>query len=88
MQRELEGTGVRATIVRPGPTATEMGTGWDPAGVPRVLEGFKRWGFLRHAGLLRPAQVARAIVDVVSMPPGSHITLVEVQPQAPIEGGS
>jgi NADP-dependent 3-hydroxy acid dehydrogenase YdfG len=88
MQRELEGTGVRATIVRPGPTATEMGTQWDPAGVPGVLEGFKRWGFLRHAGLLRPAQVARAIVDVVSMPRGSHITLVEVQPQAPIEGGS
>ncbi len=88
MQRELEGTGVRATIVRPGPTATEMGTRWDPAGVPGVLEGFKRWGFLRHAGLLRPAQVARAIVDVVSMPRGSHVTLVEVQPQAPIEGGS
>ena len=88
MQRELEGTGVRATIVRPGPTATEMGTRWDPAGVPGVLEGFKRWGFLRHAGLLRPAQVARAIVDVVSMPRGSHITIVEVQPQAPIEGGS
>lgn len=88
MQRELEGTGVRATIVRPGPTATEMGTRWDPAGVPGVLEGFKRWGFLRHAGLLRPAQVARAIVDVVSMPRGSHITVVEVQPQAPIEGGS
>jgi NADP-dependent 3-hydroxy acid dehydrogenase YdfG len=87
MQRELEGTGVRATIVRPGPTATEMGTRWDPAGVPGVLEGFKRWGFLRHAGLLRPAQVARAIVDVVSMPRGSHITLIEVQPQAPIEGG-
>ena len=88
MQRELEGTGVRATVVRPGPTATEMGTNWDPAGVPGVLEGFKRWGFLRHAGLLRPAQVARAIVDAVSMPRGSHITLVEVQPQAPIEGGS
>ena len=47
MQRELEGTGVRATIVRPGPTATEMGTNWDPAGVPGVLEGFKRWGLLR-----------------------------------------
>jgi NADP-dependent 3-hydroxy acid dehydrogenase YdfG len=84
MQRELEGTGVRASIVRPGPTLTEMGSSWDPAGIGGVLEGFKRWGMLRHEGLLRPSQVARVIVDVVSMPRGSHVTLVEVQPEAPV----
>ena len=83
MQRELEGTGVRASIVRPGPTLTEMGSGWDPSGVAGVVEGFKRWGMLRHEGLLRPAQVARVIVDLVSMPRGSHVTMVEVQPEAP-----
>ena len=30
LQMELEGTGVRATIVRPGPTLTGMGMDWDP----------------------------------------------------------
>jgi NADP-dependent 3-hydroxy acid dehydrogenase YdfG len=88
MQRELEGTGVRASIVRPGPTLTEMGWSWDPTRAQELVEGYKRWGLLRHGGLLRPEQVARAVVDVVSMPRGSHITLVEVQPEAPIEGES
>jgi NADP-dependent 3-hydroxy acid dehydrogenase YdfG len=88
MQRELEGTGVRASIVRPGPTLTEMGSHWDPARVGDVVGGFQRWGLLRHGGLLRPEQVARVVVDVVTMPRGSHVTLVEVQPEAPTEGGS
>ena len=32
MQMELEGTGVRVSVVRPGPTWSEMGTDWDDAG--------------------------------------------------------
>jgi hypothetical protein len=54
-----------------------------------LMKGFKRWGLMRHLGLLRPADVARVVVDVVSMPPGSHITAVDVQPEAPVdtEGG-
>ena len=86
MQRELEGTGVRASIVRPGPTLTEMGSRWDPAAVPGIVESFQHWGLMRHGGLLRPAQVARVVLDVISMPRGSHVTLVEVQPEAPTEG--
>ena len=86
MQRELEGTGVRASIVRPGPTLTEMGWKWDQNEAAELVSGFKRWGLLHHAGLLRPEQVARVVVDVVSMPRGSHVTLVEVQPEAPTEG--
>lgn len=83
MQRELEGTGVRISIVKPGPTLTEMGSHWDPALVPGMLRAFKYWGTLRHGGLLKPEQVGRAIVDVISMPRGSHITHVEIQPEAP-----
>ena len=86
MQRELEGTGVRASIVRPGPTLTEMGWKWDQTHAAELVTGFKKWGLLHHAGLLRPEQVARVVVDVVSMPRGSHVTLVEVQPEAPTEG--
>ena len=30
MQMELEGTGVRVSVVRPGPTMTGMGMSWEP----------------------------------------------------------
>lgn len=86
MRRELEGTGVRASIVRPGPTLTEMGWKWDQMQAAELVAGFQKWGLLHHGGLLRPEQVARVVVDVVSMPRGSHVTLVEVQPEAPTEG--
>lgn len=86
MQRELEGTGVRGSIVRPGPTLTEMGWKWDQTRAAELVAGFKKWGLLHHEGLLRPEQVARVIVDVVSMPRGSHVTLVEVHPEAPTQG--
>jgi len=88
MQRELEGTGVRASIVRPGPTLSEMGWTWDPQRAQQLVDGYKHWGLLRHGGLLRPEQVARVVVDIVSMPRGSHVTLAEVQPEAPTEGES
>ena len=38
MQMELEGTGVRASVVRPGPTWSEMGSDWDDAGRRRCAE--------------------------------------------------
>src|SRR3546814_5004744 len=37
MQMELEGTGVRVGIVRPGPSATEQGNAWPPEVVDEVL---------------------------------------------------
>lgn len=92
LQMELEGTGVRVSVVRPGPTASEMGGTWDPDAIPGVLEEWGRWGLARHDSFLRPAQVASVIAHVVAMPRGSNIALVEVQPEAPgpydLEGGS
>ncbi len=38
LQMELEGTGVRAGVVRPGPTWSEMGDDWDPDDAAFVLE--------------------------------------------------
>ena len=35
LQMELEGTGVRASIVQPGQTLSEMGSDWDPGPPPR-----------------------------------------------------
>jgi NADP-dependent 3-hydroxy acid dehydrogenase YdfG len=85
LQMELEGTGVRATIVRPGQTLTEMGSDWDQEATTEVLEAWIHWGVARHSSFLRPHAVASAIVSAVSMPRGAHLALIEVQPEAPAE---
>lgn len=86
MQMELEGTGVRVGIVRPGPSNTEQGSAWDPAIVDDLMAEWERWGLMRHPGVLRGQDVARAVVAVVSTPRGTHLTLVEVEPEAPAGG--
>ncbi|GAA0576549.1 SDR family oxidoreductase [Actinomadura livida] len=85
MQMELEGTGVRASIVRPGPTATGMGMTWDAETTGAVLEDWVKWGHARHPYFLRPSDVAAAVAAVVATPRGAHLRLVEVQPEAPLE---
>jgi NADP-dependent 3-hydroxy acid dehydrogenase YdfG len=84
LQLELEGTGVRATIVQPGQTLTAMGTDWDPDAATEVLNQWIRYGVARHSHFLRPADVAAAVLAAVSTPPGTHIPLIEVQPEAPL----
>jgi len=88
MQMELEGTGVRVGIVRPGPSTTEQGATWGPDVVGEVLADWGRWGIMRHPGYLRPLDVARAVLAVVSTPRGTHLTLVEVEPEAPAGGSA
>ena len=88
MQRELEGTGVRVGIVRPSHTLTEMATTWSTDAIREVISESKRWGLMRHRGLLRPEDLARVITHVVTMPRGASISAVDVHPEAPIEGGS
>ena len=86
MQMELEGTGVRVSIVRPGPSTTEQGTTWSEATINEVIADWERWGVVRHPGALRGQDVARVIHTVVSTPRGTHLTLVEVEPEAPVGG--
>ncbi len=85
MRMELEGTGVRVGIVRPGPSATEQGTTWSESDVNRVVAAWDHWGLLRHSGALRATDVAATVSMMVSVPRGTHITLLEVQPQAPLD---
>jgi len=85
MRMELEGTGIRASLVRPGPTQTGMGLTSPAERVGPMLEAWQEWGFARHPYFLRPAQLADAVVAVVSAPRGAHLVLVEVQPEAPIK---
>jgi NAD(P)-dependent dehydrogenase (short-subunit alcohol dehydrogenase family) len=83
LQMELEGTGVRAVIVRPGPTLTSMGMDWDPDVTDEVLKEWTRWGLARHSAFLPPEAVALAIAHAVATPRGTHLSIVEVQPEAP-----
>jgi NADP-dependent 3-hydroxy acid dehydrogenase YdfG len=85
LQMELEGTGVRASIVRPGPTWSEMGSDWGDDEAAFVLTQWVRFGLARHPHFLKPAAIADAITTVVSAPRGVHLNLVEVSPEAPVE---
>ncbi|SDD01931.1 SDR family oxidoreductase [Rhodococcus tukisamuensis] len=84
MRMELEGTGIRASVVRPGPTFTGMGMDSTPEILAPVAELWTKWGFARHGYFLRASDMASAVVAVVTAPRGAHLVLVEVQPEAPL----
>lgn len=85
VQMELEGTGVRASIVRPGPTVSEISASWDPDETMRVVTAGQHFGQLRHWGVLRPPAVAATVAQVVCAPRGTHMALTKVNPEAPIK---
>jgi NAD(P)-dependent dehydrogenase (short-subunit alcohol dehydrogenase family) len=80
---ELEGTGVRSTIVRVGPTLTEFGARFEPGRLQTALAAWKHWGVQRSLRWMKPESVARAIAQVLA-PPGAeaHVDLVEIMPLA------
>jgi NADP-dependent 3-hydroxy acid dehydrogenase YdfG len=84
LQMELEGTGVRASIVQPGQTLSEMGSDWEGEATTEILQQWMRWGLARHSHFLDAAAVAAAVVAVVDAPVGTHLTMIEVQPEAPV----
>ena len=84
LQMELEGSGVRASILRPGPTATEISTGWEMDDAVEVVKAGKKFGSLRHYGWLHPNAIAQTVAHVVGAPRGTHLSLVHVTPEAPI----
>lgn len=84
--QELEGTGIRSLVVRPGNTlGTSWVDGWKPEEFAFVAEWQSR-GLVRHGGLLTPKQVAQAVVTAVTAPPGVAVDYVSVHPQAPTGG--
>lgn len=84
MQMELEGTGVRTSILRPGPTDTAMGTDVDESRLDPLLRDWIHWGLARHPNFLRADDVAAAVSTVVSAPRGVHISVMEIEPEAPV----
>ena len=83
-QMELEGTGVRASIVHPGPTKTSMGWSLPADKIGPALEDWAKWGQARHDYFLRAADLGRAITFVAETPRGGFIANMELQPEAPL----
>lgn len=68
VRAELRGTGVRATLVSPGPVDTTI---WDP------LHPEARPGFPTRDAMLRPVDVAEAVAWAVTRP--AHVNVDEVR---------
>lgn len=69
LRAELRGSGVRATLVSPGPVDTPL---WDPIG-PDM-----RAGFTPRAHMLSPNAVAAAVLYAVTQPPEVDVELVRL----------
>jgi len=67
LTRELEGSGVRATLISPGPVDTAM---WD------AIDPDAREGFTKRADMMKPQDVAEAVVWVVTRP--RHVVVKEL----------
>lgn len=68
---EFRGTGVRLTLISPGPTDTTL---WDP------FDPDRRAGFPRRSAMLRPVDVAEAVLFVATRPAGVHIDWLRLGP--------
>jgi ribitol 2-dehydrogenase len=68
---EYRGSGVRLTLVSPGPTETAV---WDP------VDPDNRDGFMARADMLRPQDVAAAILFVATRPPHVLIDWLRLGP--------
>ena len=64
LRAELRGTGVRATLVSPGPVDTEL---WDP------IDPDSRPGFTPRAQMLSASDVADAVRWVIAAPPAVNV---------------
>lgn len=71
---EYRGSGVRLSLVSPGPTDTSA---WDP------VDPDTKPGFLNRADMLRPRDVAEAVMFVVSRPAGVQVDWLRLGP-APV----
>ena len=68
---EYRGTGVRCTLVSPGPTDTSI---WDP------VDPDNRPGFVPRRAMLRPADVAEAILFVATRGANVHVDWLRINP--------
>lgn len=84
IQMELEGTGVRAGVVRPGQTLTGMGMNLDQKQTEAMLGDWIKFGLARHGNFLGPEHIAQGVYAMVTMPRGSHMREVEIEAEGAI----
>jgi NAD(P)-dependent dehydrogenase (short-subunit alcohol dehydrogenase family) len=86
LRLELEGTGIRVTMLRCGETGgTDFATRELAGG--RMTDASEYWfrrGLLRHAGLMTPAMVADAVAAAVTLPAEYQYESFAVIPTAPV----
>jgi NAD(P)-dependent dehydrogenase (short-subunit alcohol dehydrogenase family) len=70
---EFRGTGVRLTLLSPGPTDTAI---WDP------VDPDARPGLVPRAAMLRPVDVAEAVLFAVTRPAHVHVDWLRINPAA------
>ena len=81
---ELEGTGIRSTTIRLGPTLSDFSARWPAEELRELMTYWPRYGLQRHLATLEPTAVARAVITAVTAPPGVHVDTIEMQPEAPV----
>ncbi|WP_238421381.1 SDR family oxidoreductase [Gordonia sp. 'Campus'] len=84
IQLELEGTGVRAGVVRPGQTITGMGMNLDATATENMLNDWIAHGLARHGNFLAPEHIAQAVAAMVTMPRGAHMRSVDVEAEGAV----
>ena len=71
LRAELAGTGVRTTLVSPGPVNTDV---WDPI-QPDTLPGFTK-----RRDMMLPEDVAEAVLFAVTRPARADVTEIRIMP--------
>ena len=69
MRTELRGTGIRVTLISPGPVDTSL---WDE------IDPDSREGFTPRSRMLSPTAVAAGVLFAVSQPPDVDVELVRL----------
>ena len=82
---ECEGTGIRSSVVRVGPTLTGFAEGWDMGVFEELMPRWQHFGIQRHFNTMQPQDVARAVVQVVTAPAHMWVPVVEIQPNPPTD---
>jgi NADP-dependent 3-hydroxy acid dehydrogenase YdfG len=68
---ELVGSGVRSTLISPGPVDTDIWTPVDPDSRP---------GFTKRGDMMQSSDVAAAVLFAVTRPPSVEITEMRLMP--------
>jgi len=81
---ETEGSGVRTTVVRVGPTLTDFADDWTPGTFEHLLDIWPRFGIQRHFNTVEPADIASVVVHALTAPAHARHDTIELQPVAPL----